>query len=154
MATLFIDTSSLVKRYVREAGSGWLTALSDRAARNSCWISTITSVELVAALYRRTKTSLLMPHQAKAAELMFRSEFAVRFHKIPVNTPSIQRAMALASKYALRGYDAVQLAACLAVRDRRVAVRRSAPTMISSDLELNQAALAEGLVVDDPNLHP
>jgi hypothetical protein len=27
-------------------------------------------------------------------------------------------------------------------------------TLISSDVELNQAAQAEGILTDDPNLHP
>ncbi len=154
MAAFFIDTSALVKRYVRETGSAWLTAMTDHSARNSCWLSTMTAVELVAALYRRTKTGTLPPHQALAGELTFRSEFASQFHTVAVSTTIIQRAMALAAKHTLRGYDALQLATCLTVRDRRVAVRRPLPTLISSDQELNQAAAAESLLVDDPNLHP
>ena len=61
--------------------------------------------------------------------------------------------MDLAEKYALRGYDAVQLAAALEVHNERLAFDLSAPTLISSDHALNDAAIAQGLTVDDPNLH-
>jgi len=61
--------------------------------------------------------------------------------------------MDLAEKHALRGYDAVQLAAALEVHNERVAFGLPAPTLISSDLALNEAATAQGLTVDDPNLH-
>ncbi len=66
----------------------------------------------------------------------------------------MNRAMSLAEAYALRGYDAVQLAAARMVSDRCVARGIPAPTLISSDAALNAAATAEGLTVDDPNLHP
>jgi hypothetical protein len=62
--------------------------------------------------------------------------------------------MALARTHALRGYDAVQLAAALHVDRQRRVRRRSALTVISADADLNAAALAEGLAADDPNNHP
>jgi hypothetical protein len=43
----------------------------------------------------------------------------------------------------------VQLAAALEVRTHAPSL-----TFLSSDAELNAAAQAEGLAVDDPNLHP
>jgi predicted nucleic acid-binding protein len=62
--------------------------------------------------------------------------------------------MRLAETHALRGYDALQLASALEVNAGLVG--RSLPplTFISADRELNNVASAEGLGVDDPNLHP
>ncbi len=63
-----------------------------------------------------------------------------------------EAAMNLAEGRALRGYDSVQLAAALEL-NVAFAVTGSAITMVSADEELNTAARAEGLVVENPNLH-
>ena len=51
--------------------------------------------------------------------------------------------------YALRGYDAVQLAAAL-----EVWAQIPTTILISGDGDLNAAATAEGMPVEDPNTHP
>ena len=56
-------------------------------------------------------------------------------------------------KHGLRGYDAVQLAAVLQVRDERVALGATPIILVSADTELNAAAMAEGLLVENPNNH-
>ena len=63
--------------------------------------------------------------------------------------------MLLARTHGLRAYDAVQLSTAFAVR-RHVSRGRGfgSVTLISADQPLNAAATAEGLTVDDPNLHP
>jgi hypothetical protein len=62
--------------------------------------------------------------------------------------------MILAERHALRGYDAVQLAAALELQTVLTASGLPALTLVSADAELNAAAAAEGLTVEDPNLHP
>ncbi|MEN3333399.1 MAG: uncharacterized protein V7641_2764 [Blastocatellia bacterium] len=64
--------------------------------------------------------------------------------------------MQLAETYALRGYDAVQLAAALDVQSylSSLTKTKSGLTMISADIELNATAAAEGLTAEDPNAHP
>ena len=59
------------------------------------------------------------------------------------------QAASLAKRHGLRGYDAVQLAATLETHSHLPSV-----TMLSGDANLNAAAQAEGLAVDDPNSHP
>lgn len=66
----------------------------------------------------------------------------------------IAAAMKLARSHALRGYDAVQLASAIEVHQVRVAAGASPVTIISADDPLNAAALAEGLLVENPNNHP
>jgi hypothetical protein len=61
--------------------------------------------------------------------------------------------MNLAEAHALRGYDAVQLAAALEINDQSQSLGWSSPMLICADLALNIAAVAEGLSVDDPNGH-
>jgi len=54
----------------------------------------------------------------------------------------------------LRGYDAVQLAAALEANDERLANALTPLTLVSADTELNTAAQAEGLNVENPNNYP
>ena len=63
------------------------------------------------------------------------------------------RAMQVAEKHALRGYDAVQLAAGLTLNDRCQTLGLSV-IFVCADGVLNAAAAAEGLHVENPNLHP
>jgi len=54
----------------------------------------------------------------------------------------------------LRAYDAVQLAAALEVKRIYQTGGLGPVILVSADQELNAAAVAEGLLVDDPNSHP
>jgi hypothetical protein len=51
-------------------------------------------------------------------------------------------------------YDAVQLAVALDVHQRQVVAGLGAVVLVSADRDLNKAAVAEGLTVEDPDLHP
>jgi hypothetical protein len=61
--------------------------------------------------------------------------------------------MGFAETYALRGYDAVQLAAAVEIHTRGEILGLSVLTLISADEDLNVAAAAEGLSVENPNSH-
>ena len=84
----------------------------------------------------------------------FRHDFAQQYHAVDITPTLITRAMGLAETHALRGYDAVQCAAALVVHTYRQALEMPALTLVSADDALNTAAAAEGLLVDDPNVHP
>jgi hypothetical protein len=62
--------------------------------------------------------------------------------------------MRLANAHALRAYDAVQLAAVLELNGRYQASGLGGITLVSADRDLNTAATAEGMAVEDPNSHP
>ncbi len=53
MAVYFLDTSALVKRYVAETGTVWVTSLMVPAAGNLLYLARLTAVEVVSALVRR-----------------------------------------------------------------------------------------------------
>lgn len=66
-------------------------------------------------------------------------------------TPTlVDAAMRLADIHELRAYDAVQLAAALELNGRWLAAGMGGIILVSADQALNDAALAEGLTVDDP----
>ena len=62
--------------------------------------------------------------------------------------------MSLATKHALRGYDGVQLSAALEANDERISNELPPLTVASADDDLNAAAQAEGLKVENPNNYP
>jgi hypothetical protein len=55
---------------------------------------------------------------------------------------------------ALRRIRSVDVAAVFVLQSSRSAVSAPALILVSSDLELNAAAMIEGLSFDDPSLHP
>ena len=59
----------------------------------------------------------------------------------------------MTERYALRGYDALQLSSALEASRRRLLHSLSPLTLVSADKELNTAARSEGLTVEDPNTH-
>jgi uncharacterized protein len=150
----FVDTSALAKRYVSETGSAWLRALLDPAAGAETFLVRVTAVELVAGLTRRQRGGSLAPHDTAVARNAFRGDLASEYQLVEVTASLADRAMSLAEAHGLRGYDAIQLAAALSVNEFCVAAGLSPLLLISSDVELNAAARAEGLTVDDPNGHP
>jgi uncharacterized protein len=153
MATYFFDSSALAKRYVTETGTAWVQALTDPVAGHSLYVARITLVELVSAIIRRRRNGDLTASAASAALADIRADFATDYQVIEIAAALITRAEALAEQHALRGYDAVQLAAALEVNAAYVAAGQPPVILISADLELNAASTAEGLSVDDPNTH-
>lgn len=73
---------------------------------------------------------------------------------VEVTKDLLERAIVLAIKHALRGYDAVQLATALETNDERIKEGLSTIILVSADKELNDAATVEGLLVEDPNDFP
>ena len=149
MAFYYLDTSAVVKRYVQETGTAWLRNLTAPAAGHFLFLLRITDVEFTAALARRRRQASLSQALASAALNQFHLDFAQDYRVLEINIPLVQRASYLADTHMLRAYDAMQLAAALEVL-------RQAPTLVlvSADAELNAAATAEGLPVEDPNTHP
>ena len=63
----------------------------------------------------------------------------------------VKRSMTLSRVYGLRGYDAIQLGTAIHVLVRQAGEQISQVRFVCSDRELLQAAVAEGLVVFNPN---
>jgi len=152
VAEYFFDSSAIVKRYVNETGTAWVTAIVSPTAVNGVRLVRLTTVEVLAAITRRERGGSVAPAVATLARQQFRADIA-NFHMAEVSLPLIATAMNLAERHALRGSDAVQLAAALEANADCLAQGVSL-TLVSADAELNAAAVAEGLAMDDPNLHP
>ena len=154
MATAyFVDSSALVKRYVRETGTAWLRGLTRRRSSTDIFIALITAVEVTSAVARRRGVTLTAA-QASSLISRFRKHLAGRYFPSQITPALVSDAMTLANRHRLRAYDAVQLAAALDVYRDWSANRFGAFVFVSADRTLNAAATAEGLTVDDPNSHP
>ena len=140
MEALYVDTSALVKRYVRESGSeevrAWLAKASHVAT------ALITQAEMAAALAKGVRMGGLTPSEGQRAWEAFLEDWSALF-RISLSPALIRRGASLAWELDLRGYDAVHLAAALAWQegiDRPVG-------LLTYDRRLREAARSLGLTV-------
>lgn len=154
MAAFFLDSSALVKAYVQEVGSLWMQSIVTAGSGKLINLSTLTSVEVISAITRRRQSGSLLPGSAATALNQFRLDLATRYTAFQITPTRIGGAMGLAEHHGLRGADAIQLATALHVAARLISTQGVVLTLVSADAELNIAARAEGLAVDDPNAHP
>ncbi|MDQ2855765.1 MAG: type II toxin-antitoxin system VapC family toxin [Acidobacteriota bacterium] len=154
MASFFCDSSAIVKRYVNEKGSNFVDSLADLKIGNVILLARITRVEIAAAIARRLKGGSITTTDAQNAIVAFQHDLTNNYFTVEITDALLSRAMSLATKHALRGYDAVQLAAALEAADERIANQLPPLTLVSADDELNTAARAESLNVENPNDYP
>jgi predicted nucleic acid-binding protein len=154
MGAYYGDSSALVKRYANETGSLWVRSLTDPQAGNDIFTAHITGIEVVAAMARKTRRDEISEHDATTAIRIFRNHFTTQYQIVLMTTGVVDRAMELAEKHRLRGYDATQLASALVVHDELVASGLNRLVFISADTALNEVAQAEKLPVQNPNDHP
>lgn len=154
MVDCYLDSSALVKRYISETGSAWVSGLFDPTLNNEIFIAAITPVEIVAAITRRARGGTITAADAAVACNLFRSDLLTSYQIVELTDGLIARAMAMAETHVLRGYDAVQLAAALEVNTLCVGNDLPPIVFVSADNDLNTVAVSEGLVVENPNAHP
>jgi predicted nucleic acid-binding protein len=148
LAVYFFDTSALAKRYVAETGSAWVRQISHPTTGNKIYIVSITGVEVISALMKRVREASLTLNDAQSAIADFRNDFDKQYIRLDVTGSLIQRAMGLPEKHKLRAYDAVQLAAALAISAQSLqqgipATGVPSLVVVASDQELLLPALAE-----------
>ena len=154
MAALFCDSSAIVKRYVAETGSTYVDALADLKTGNIVLLARITRVEVAAAFARRLKGASLTTADAQNALALFQHDLTNNYFTVEITPVLLSEAMRLAMQHALRGYDAVQLAAALEANSERLSNSLPPLTLVSADMDLNNAAQVEGLNVENPNNYP
>lgn len=154
MSAFYLESSALVKRYSTEKGSKFIIKLMQPSVGNRLYSVKITEVEVCAALTRKRKGLTMTATGATKSIVRFRRNFAARFVKSDVSDLILNEAIRLTDLYTLRGYDAVQFAAAIETNNERVSRGLSPLTFVSADAELNIAAQAEGLIVENPNNYP
>lgn len=104
---VFIDTSSLFKKYVEEAGSKELGRLLQDASEVA--VSPTAWIEMNAAIARRLRNKSLTTEQATWLTLEARKDFQ-SFHRVIWSEPLETAATRLVCRYPLSTLDAIQLA--------------------------------------------
>jgi predicted nucleic acid-binding protein len=154
MAVFYFDTSALVKRHVNEPGSASIRSLTKAKAAHTLFIARITAVESFAAITRRQRGGSLSAAQGGAILGHFRRHRTQRYGVVEVTPQLVADAMLSARTYGLRAYDAMQLAAAHEANRIYRTAGLGPITLVSADLDLNIAAAASGLPVEDPHSHP
>lgn len=154
MATYYVDSSVLVKRHLQEVGSAWFQTLAAPHAGNTIVTTQVSEVEGISAIQRRMREGFLDARVAGQLGADFRAVCQSEYRLVAVTPAVVARACTLLTQHPLRAYDALQLASALITNDALQAAKLSSATFLSADQRLLQAASAEGLTTDDPNLHP
>lgn len=142
---LYLDSSALLRRYLKRLGGEELSHELETAGRYG--IAAITRVEVAAALTRLERGGVI--HRGER-----RNAFELLEHDLPVMTEIfltqdvVTRAYELVQKHGLRGYDGIQLAAADFWR-----VSLEEPVTIATfDADLWSAANSDNFLVWPPDL--
>jgi predicted nucleic acid-binding protein len=152
MPLSYVDTSGLVKRYVPEAGSAWVTRLCQQEPIAT---SLIAVPEMASALARRAREGALTVQQRDTLFQAFVRD-ARAFTLVDPNRTVAQRAVRLLLQappgVRLRALDAIHLACAQSAFAR--ARRRGVATgdFVSSDVALLTAAQWAGLSIQNPEI--
>lgn len=132
--TLYLDTSSLVKLYVLEAGAGVVRQLVSKATVVAT--SVVAYAETRAALARLRREGKLSRSKLASIKREFEDDWP-RYLTLVVTDSLSRTAGGLAERYRLRGYDSVHLASFAEIA-RRAGLRET--RFSSFDDRLNRAA--------------
>lgn len=137
---VYLDTSSLVKLYVREDGSDQVKALVDGARVVAT--SQVAYPESCAAFARKHRQGDFSGRQYRAVLAGLQQDWGAYF-ALDVSWPVARLGGELAERHHLRGFDAIHLASALIISARL----ESLVTFSSADDRLEDAAQTESLHV-------
>jgi predicted nucleic acid-binding protein len=147
LALYYLETSALVKLYVYESGTERLLGLTASEAGHRFAILTLAQVEFRAAIRRRQRAGEISVFEADELIESFGRHAEGRFLIQPFSDSVLDVALALVDGYALKGYDAVQLAGYLVLRSVSGVEE---PVFVCADKALLAAARNEGCSTLDP----
>lgn len=130
---LFIDSSALAKRYVREPGSDQIAVRCGEASEIS--LSVVCSVEIISALNRLRREGKLAPRLYKQLKQEFGCDIS-EARIIPLDDQVIRLAKHCLEKSPLRTLDAIHVASAIVAKS---------DLFLSSDQQQVRAAMLAGL---------
>lgn len=96
MPSFFCDTSAIVKRYVKETGSGFVEELAEPGSGNIIILAGITHVEVAAAIARRLKGGNVTNIDAADALVAFTHDLNNRYLTVDIRPDVLSAAMKMA----------------------------------------------------------
>lgn len=157
---LYLDTSALIKRYIREPGSDSIRKKieAEEAGGGLAFTPMLTFAEVHAALTQRRKDRSLSKRGFENSRQLFETDWAVTLSPIALDAGVLLIVRDVVG-LGLKGADAVHLASALWLRDS-VALGAlpnaagQAVVFATSDKRLARAAQAKKLVTFIPQDHP
>jgi len=146
MALYCFDSSALVKRYVHEPGSVWVRETTAHASGHLIHLSLLTTAEIASAFARRQREGHLSAPECDRLFGTFLVDCARSYLLLRLEEDVIQHAVSLVRHYPLRAADAIQLSQALQEAQLGPAI------VVSADDRILEAALHEGLTIENPNL--
>ena len=146
MIFYYWDASAWVKRYCREAGSSWVEDFFDHHPLAVC--ASLGYVEVMATLSRKKKAQE-MASPAFAEKIQELEADWERFFQVKMTDEIIALAADVARDLALRGADAIHLAAALWFQ-RLLSAPEDRLVLVTADRELKKGAQASKVEVVDP----
>jgi len=147
LAFYYLETSALVKLYVRGPGTERMLALAARSSENRLAVLALSQVELRSAVRRRERNGEIPALVATQLLEAFKRHLEARFVTQMVTDYVLDIACELVDRYALRAFDAVQLAGYSALKN---SMGIDVPVFVCSDQVLLTAAQQEGIPILDP----
>ena len=151
MALYYLETSAVVKLYVREIGTERLLELASRSSGARLAILSLTQVEFRSAIRRRERNAEIPAAVAAGLVDAFERHVQTRFAIQGITDVVIDIANALVDRHRLRAFDAIQLAGYAAIK-MTVTRADTPPTFVCADRDLLSAAQKEGFPTLDPAL--
>ena len=146
MPILFLETSALVKLYVREQGTDEMLQLA-RAKGNRFAFLALARIEIHSAVRRRERSGEIARRIANHLLELFRQHLPKRFAVQAITENVLDRSSDLIDKYALRAFDALQLAGFIAFCKANPAEHA---VFVCADRQLLDAAKQENLEFLNP----
>jgi predicted nucleic acid-binding protein len=138
MAWIYLDTSALVKRYIREPRSAQVRAL---LRRHDFVSSAITPVEIASALHRRRREGDLSEENFAALTHRVRQD-RLQWELVEVSSVVLDRAEELLQGVTpIRTVDAIQVASVLVLQS----AARMPISFVTADVRQREAATELGL---------
>jgi uncharacterized protein len=147
LALYYLDTSALIKLYVREVGTEQMLRLADRTAGNQLAVLALAQIEIRSALRRQERTREISGKLADQLLQSFQRHLEGVFLRQALSEALLDGACELVDRHGLFALDAIQLAGYFALKSSSGA---SVPTFVSADRSLLRAADAEGIPLLDP----
>ncbi len=146
MASIYLDTSALLKLYIAEEGTERVVNVAEEATAGRIVILDLTPVEARSAVRRREREGDIAAADAVLVLRRIEDDTSALFLVQPSTSAVMEEAARLIDRHPLRAYDALQLAGCLVVREGMP----EAVTFVCADARLCEAATNEGLTTLNP----
>jgi len=147
LALYYLDSSALIKLYVREPGTEQMLQLASRTAGNQLAVLALAQVEMRSAVRRRERSGEIESELSDQLLASFQRHVEGVFLRQVLTEAMLDVACELVDRHGLYALDAIQLAGYFALKTSSAA---SVPVFVYADRDLLQAAESEAVPVFNP----